>query len=208
MNQSSYLLFCGGTINFRPAIKTFIIHSGVIEVIMSLSLLYMFSHGLYKLYMTLLQQHVKEYLVNYDGDTIEEEHDEDDSEENIRMQTMESCKVGTNKGRLSSGDSLSGNGFSAQKAIYKSRKSTSICERQSIERVIGLRNIIKKQTILVFIALGSSIIYWILSMVYPSMSIQSGWDIMINVTCIWLMFGTAKPVWECLVRYCLCRVCY
>ena len=173
INDPSYIVFCGGTLNFRFAIKLFIIHSGVIEVIMSLTLLYMFSHRLYKLYTTLLQQHVKEYLLNYDYD------DNDDVElQNISMDNADdNCGKGSE-------------------------------ERQSIQRVVGSRNIIKKQTILLFIALGSSIVYWILAMVYPLMSLQSGWEVMVNVTCTWLMFGCTRPVWDCLTKYFFCKFCY
>eukprot|EP01084_Bolivina_argentea_P265686 450449_1 len=178
-DETSYILFCGGTTNFRLAIKIFIIHASIIEFIMSVTLLLMFCKGLYDLYQTLLTQHIDEYM-NRDGS-------------------------------IYSSDSNESNGvdaFSVKKTMTMSFSSHLQCEKKSIIRVISLKNIIKKQTILVCIALISSIIYWVLSMFYPSMSLQSCWDIIINASCIWLMFACTNPIWNFLSRYCCCHICY
>ena len=66
----------------------------------------------------------------------------------------------------------------------------------------------KKQTILVCFALISYMIYWILSIFYPSMSLQSCWDIIINALCIWLMFGCATNIFNFIARYICCHICY
>merc|ERR1712154_695250 len=81
-------------------------------------------------------------------------------------------------------------------------------EKRSIMRIIKIKNIMKKQTILVCIALMSSIIYWLVSIWYSPISIQSGWDIIINSLCIWLMFGSAENVWNWISRYICCHICY
>eukprot|EP01084_Bolivina_argentea_P277931 474672_1 len=170
-DNSTYILFCGGTTKFTVAAKVSIVHSSIIEFIMSVTLLYMFIKGLYTLYSTLLNQHINEYINMDRCDDVELNH----------VNRLKSLNI---------------------------HSSSSRCEKQSMMRVLSLKNIIKKQTILVCIALISSIVYWILSLFYPSMTLQSCWDIMVNSSCIWLMFASAKPVWGFLSRYCCCRVCY
>ena len=98
-----------------------LIHSGIIEFILSISLLYMFCTGLYKIYKISLEQHINEYEL-----------------ENINQNVTESISL----------------------------SSTSQCERESIRRII------KKQPILIFIALSSSFLYWSISAFEPNMSLQ------------------------------------
>ena len=81
-------------------------------------------------------------------------------------------------------------------------------DRHYILGILRLQNLMKKQTILVFIALISSLVYWSLISFFPAMLIQSGWDIVINVVCIWLMFGISTKHWNCLTKYLCCNACF
>ena len=153
--MNSYIVFCAGGLQRTLSIKILLLHTGIVEIITSVSLLAMFSRGLYKIYHTQLTNHTSEF-----------------------------------------------------RGLQESVSSTDVVEKRSIQRVIKLRNIMKKQTILVCIALGTSILYWLVSVWWSPISTQSGWDIIVNSLCTWLMFGCAEKYWNWISRYICCHLCY
>eukprot|EP01084_Bolivina_argentea_P305425 527631_1 len=78
----------------------------------------------------------------------------------------------------------------------------------SIEMMIKLHHLTKKTTILVAVAIVSSLFYWILSAVDGWYSILVAWDIMINAICSWLLLKTSMKYWSCFSKYGCCRLCY
>ena len=82
--------------------------------------------------------------------------------------------------------------------------------KDDMEWIVKLHNLIKKQSILAFIAIISSLFLWGGSAYYPEFFLlQYGWDILINSICTWLMMNTSQKYWIFFKTYCCCcRICY
>ena len=82
--------------------------------------------------------------------------------------------------------------------------------RPEIERMVRLHNLIKKQTILVFIANVSTMSIWIGAVIYGSGSFfwETGWDNIVNSICVWMMLTESKRYWNFCRKYGLCWCCY
>ena len=71
-----------------------------------------------------------------------------------------------------------------------------------------LHNLMKKQTILVFVSILSTITLGILAIINVNMVFQAGWDTIVNMICVWMMLNTSKRYWICCRKYGLCICCY
>eukprot|EP01083_Nonionella_stella_P005851 16880_1 len=92
---------------------------------------------------------------------------------------------------------------------YNKCEYKDISRRQSIGTIIKLHELIKKKTILGFIAVASSTMYWIISaLIYNVWATQIVWDVLINSLCVWLMFASSKIYWNMCTTYCCCYFCY
>merc|ERR1719295_728719 len=74
--------------------------------------------------------------------------------------------------------------------------------------ILRLHNLIKKQTILVCIAVGSTTGLAVVSTLDAAGIAVCGWDVVVNTLCVWLMLGLSKEYWNCCSRYGVCHVCY
>ena len=90
----------------------------------------------------------------------------------------------------------------------KNTFSKKINNDSSIKLMVKLHHLTKKTTILVCIAIGSSVVYWILSAINGWYSILIPWDILINSICCWLMLRSSIKYWNCCAKYGICRCCY
>ena len=77
-----------------------------------------------------------------------------------------------------------------------------------IKAIISLHCLIKKQTILVGIAIISSCLFWAMTAYDSVFFWEVVWDVVVNVFCIWLMLGSSKQYWELCKRWGLCVCCY
>ena len=66
----------------------------------------------------------------------------------------------------------------------------------------------KKQTILVCIAVGSTCTVWLTAMFYEYFIYLCGWDFIVNAICVWMMFDAGDKYWELCRKRGVCRLCY
>ena len=78
----------------------------------------------------------------------------------------------------------------------------------NFEEIVELHNLIKKFTILVGIAMTSSLIYLVLIVVHWKVSFCFAWDYGINMICLWMLLGSSKKYWDWCKSYGLCKCCY
>ena len=76
------------------------------------------------------------------------------------------------------------------------------------DKIRNLHNLMKKQTILVGIAIASTGCVWIGTFIYADFAVQSGWDNCINSICVWLMFDASNKYWEICKSKGICKCCY
>lgn len=69
-------------------------------------------------------------------------------------------------------------------------------------------DMIKKQTILVFIAMVSWVIYGLWTTSNSVAGFAIGWVFSVDMICAWLMLSTSKRYWRCCKDYGLCKCCY
>merc|ERR1719216_457920 len=74
--------------------------------------------------------------------------------------------------------------------------------------ILKLHNLIKKQTILVCIAVGSTTGLAVVSTLDAAGIAVCGWDTVVNALCAWLMLNVSRNYWICCSQYGLCRCCY
>ena len=80
--------------------------------------------------------------------------------------------------------------------------------RPEVQRIMALHNLIKKQTILVCIAITGTITYFICTGIYFDFALESGWDVLVNSICVWMMLDTSKVYWNACRKYGICSCCY
>ena len=76
------------------------------------------------------------------------------------------------------------------------------------DKITNLHNLMKKQTILVGIAITSTGCIWIGSFMYGDLAFLSSWDNCINAVCVWLMFDASNRYWELCKTKGICKCCY
>ena len=79
--------------------------------------------------------------------------------------------------------------------------------KKNAKHILRLYGLIKKQTILCFIAVCSSLVYWCLVAWNDWFAIQFYWDVWINAICVWLMLGSSSKYWKICTKTFL-RSCY
>ena len=76
------------------------------------------------------------------------------------------------------------------------------------EIITKLHNLIKKQTILAFIAILSAFTWLILGEFDRYVIQQSAWILMINIVCSWMMLITSEKYYIICTKYGICKCCY
>eukprot|EP01083_Nonionella_stella_P066858 176423_1 len=105
-------------------------------------------------------------------------------------------------------DVISKDAFTMQVIASNYDDALSYGERNEIHDILQLQQLMMKQTILVSVTMGSSLIFLIISGLMPG-SLQHIWiDIVLNTVCVWLMFACASAYWDKLVSICCCCCCY
>ena len=89
------------------------------------------------------------------------------------------------------------------------KKETEKDESNQLKMVLKLHKLIKKQTILVYVAIMTGAI-WLVCVVAVDSWIwnELNWVIFVNTVCNWLMFAESKAYWKFLHKYCCCYLCY
>ena len=81
-------------------------------------------------------------------------------------------------------------------------------QKDEVQRIVTLHNLIKKQTILVCVATGSTCCIWLGALFYGDFTYENGWDNCVNAICVWMMLDTSKKYWRICQKYGLCYWCY
>ena len=79
---------------------------------------------------------------------------------------------------------------------------------KDIQSIFKLHDLIKKQSILVCIAILSSVTVWSLVAVVNYFFWWLVWDVSINTICVWLMLKSSRKYWICCGKYGVCACCY
>eukprot|EP01083_Nonionella_stella_P011896 33727_1 len=87
------------------------------------------------------------------------------------------------------------------------KKQTPVID-SDMEFIIQIRQLMKKQTILICITVCSSVLLWVFGLVHVSALRLIGFDVMINSICVWMTFKTSNTYWNCCRKYGCCCVCY
>ena len=98
--------------------------------------------------------------------------------------------------------------FNVKEIISEYESTESSAKKESIERIIVLHKLAKKQFILASIAILSSTIYWLASFISTKIALLASWDILLNSICVWLMFGCSHKYWNLCCKYFCCWLCY
>ena len=90
------------------------------------------------------------------------------------------------------------------------RQKTFVRELQKdeVQRIVSLHNLIKKQTILCCVATGSTCCIWFGTIFHEDFQFESGWDNCVNAICVWMMLDTSKKYWKMCQKYGFCYLCY
>merc|ERR1712241_1016688 len=74
----------------------------------------------------------------------------------------------------------------------------------SLQRVIRMHNLFKKQTILVVIVIVSNLLTWTMYIIRRKAGLIICWHIILNAICVWLMFSFSDSYWQCARTYLCC----
>lgn len=91
---------------------------------------------------------------------------------------------------------------------YNAKKKAKEKVDGSVKRVINMYNIMKKQTILISIAIASSSIFFIWTGYDSYAAIEICWDFSVNLICAWLMLKSSETCWNWCKTKGLCLCCY
>ena len=91
---------------------------------------------------------------------------------------------------------------------YKGKRESGVSASQSELRIIKRHNVMKKQTILVSIAIVSTTIYTVWAGITSSAVYEFGWDACVNTICVWMMLSSSKRYWNLCKDYGVCRCCF
>ena len=182
-----------------------------LEFMFSAILLYLFISKVRRMKKTLLEQLVEEALETTHDRQIEMEETQIQPINN-RMSSVMTYSKNDSEAEVDTPiprSSVDVSSFGSVRRSLRRQRTISISEEDSLRRILKIHKLIKKQCILVCVALISSMAFWILSAVWNEfMSIMFAWDVMINSICIWLMFGFNDKYWSILTSYCVCKLCY
>ena len=78
----------------------------------------------------------------------------------------------------------------------------------SMRLTINLHHLMKKQTILATVAIGSTMCWYVVLVVVEGGSLLAPWDVVVNCICAWLMLGSSNKYWIMCTKYGLCCCCY
>merc|ERR1711920_8414 len=129
--------------------------------------------GLREINSTLLEQYVS------DQDRMNEmdmdDHDEDEKREATNTMTM-SLELVVRRG---------------------SELGKDMVNDMELQRVIKMHNLFKKLTILMGLVIVSNLLTWIMYIIRRKVGLIICWDIILNATCVWLMFSFSDNYWQC-----------
>lgn len=174
------------------------------NIFINVALLYLFNRGLWMLRQETLLMILNERIKSHSDDTV---HGlEGDQCANPDINRCDSMKNDTLNAMDTMGTVQTPSG-SPKLSIENPEKEI---ERMSTSKksILRLHNLIKKQTILVCIAVLSTTGLAVISTLDAAGIAVCGWDVVVNALCVWLMLGLSKEYWYCCSRYGLCHICY
>ena len=151
----------------------------VIYLLINVSLSYMFLNGLYKLNKELINEFIANAITPSEDEQLMSLHDNQSMSRSIELVLDQ-----------------------------YSRSNNSRHVKDSVKRIMDLYGLIKKQTILVVIAIVSSLSFSAATAIDHNLVVHFGWDLLIKGICVWLMLKVSDKYWNCCVKYGLCRCCY
>ena len=178
-NEDTNTIFCWYSFQDQTALKYLLYLGTVTELLTNIVLLYLFIKGLYSLRNSILDSKHKSSTNILNNNCM-------NNDEPIY------CK---SKSKI----------FQDTMTEYENDKeSVSI----TMQLLIKLHLLMKKQTILVIYANVSTLIFYLISVLIPRSSILFPLDISANCICVWLMLGTSEKYWICCTKYGLCCCCF
>ena len=199
--ESSPFAYCNSIFVSSPKLRSIMISGlGAINFILMIILLYMFNRGLWMTNKLLMKVYVRDHV---DASI----HSIVNSTETQTIQTQtQTLSPPSAPVHMEKASSTSAN--EDLKVIVDTYDSERKDADISVKRIINLHNLIKKQTILVCIAVISTTLIGSLAAVDPKMGLEIGWDFGINLICAWMMLSTSKRCWHCCTHYGICKCCY
>ena len=206
--------------------------STISELFISVSLLVMFIKGLRELNMSLLQQYIHDHfdldLQNTPKSRSRGSRERKNSNSgkyiHNKLDEELSVELKGNGTTIEMNTDLNNDNFLKKLEECPRHKSLEMVIRRNssligvdgysmdndygLQRVIRMHNLIKKQTILVVIAIISSLLIWLLYICVNKVWLFTSWDVLLNTICIWFMFSFTKKYWNFAKRYCCCKICY
>ena len=176
---------------------------GVINFLINIALLYMFNRGLWLLNKEMMLGMINELDMAPPSEDPDRMTPSDDKiAPPIQLEVQQSSNISDMR-RGSTAQNL-------QVVVdhYKERKTAKQKVDNSVKQVIKMYNIMKKQTILICIAIVSTSIYFIWTGISPLASWLLGWDFSINMICAWLMLSSSSLYWNWCRSKGLCKCCY
>ena len=188
----------GHIINLRYTL----IFTSIMHVFLAMSFLYMFVKRLRGLNRGMIKRFLAEHCVQHsDSKTNQAQKDNEDVKRISNTLTVSSASRTTTKSYTV--DTVIGEFRSSMKSKIKKKQMSD-----SVYRIIELNDLMKKQTILVIIAIMSTLIFWLAIGINTRYTGLFGYDFAINAIAVWLMSGVAKKYWKCCTRYGIFRCCY
>ena len=207
------MTFCGGSNDYHLTLLIALGLGALSEFINTLILLYMFIKKLRALHIAAINQYITEinkYSSTHHENTINIPSDTRTRTASVENTTTTTTTSGSGDVHTHSPDIQIGVtpecvGDVQTESVPKRRTQK---EQDAIDQVVMLRDLMKKQTVLVSIALCSTMILWLLSLLSTDISKQVCWDIIINSVCLWLTFGYSEKYWIWCKKYFICWCCY
>lgn len=176
--------------------------SAIYHFVVNCSLLFMFVKGLWSINKSFIKSFVDEHI---DKSSIE--MNSNSSSPRGKTSAIEMNNLPSPTSKTSDIDTVLDKCVSitnddTQQVIKK--KETM----RNVAHILKLHDLIKKQTILVFMAVVSSVFLWIMICIDNWNTIQLYWDVSVNSICVWLMLGSSEIYWKFCTKKGIFRCCY
>eukprot|EP01084_Bolivina_argentea_P266882 452842_1 len=179
----------------------------VLQLFISICLLFMYLKGLTKINHALLQQYIhdevelhraqlddhkarKHHHIHSNSTSLIDDGDHDEKQETNILELMKKQSL----------------------EMVVRRHSESAKESNSdllgLKRVVKMHNLIKKQSILVSISVVSSVLTWIMYIVMNKVWLLICWDVILSSICVWLTKSFSNKYWQFVKTYLCCKLCY
>ena len=208
-----------GNVQFFPLARVSGFLIGFIEFILGLGLLFLFAKRLYLIRNVLVRQYLKTDS-NSSKQTkkmttvqlkIKDLFQENDDEINMTMNMSVDDKTDDTKEDEEKGIDSNDNKLDDTDNVFnvETESSSDVLNKYKYKEMINKsHDMIKKQTILLFIGIVSSLLYSMGMVIHPYMIRVVAFSLTLNMICLCLMFSQFDIYWICCTKYGFCACCY